>query len=225
MAAVIPAQGTIPCVKLVVDGLKATTADCALLAPPMIEEVNKQPELLDFLVENLEFLFFAGGDVAKNHGDFVASRLPCFPAYAGTDIGLPPHLRTSVAWDAENWKHIEFHPEAGFEFRHSNDDVYEMVIVRKPKTQFPFTIFSDQKEYRNGDLFSPHPTRPNLWSYRGRSDDIVVFLTGEKTNPVSMEQHVARHPKVAAALVVGAQRFQASMILELSYPESESNPR
>ena len=226
VAAVLPVQGALPTVQLVADGLKATCVDCALLAPPMIEELNQEPELLNFFGDNLEFLFFAGGDISKKHGDFVNSRLPCFPAYAGTDIGLPPQLRTTGPWRSEDWKYIKFHPAAGLKFCHVNDDIYEVVIARnakETKVQFVFTILPELMEYRNGDLFSPHPEIPNLWQYRGRNDDIVVFLTGEKTNPVTMEQHIARHSEIKAALVVGTQRFQAALILELANSGKELN--
>lgn len=54
-----------------------------------------------------------------------------------------------------------------------------------------------------------------MWRWRARADDIIVFLTGEKTNPISMEQHiVASNPELSGSLVVGAQRFQAALLLE-----------
>jgi hypothetical protein len=41
-----------------------------------------------------------------------------------------------------------------------------------------------------------------------------VFLNGEKTNPISFEQEVARHPAVQAALVAGSQRLEACLLVE-----------
>lgn len=53
------------------------------------------------------------------------------------------------------------------------------------------------------------------WAWRGRADDIIVFLNGEKTNPVSMEQHiVAQNRELASALVIGNQRFQPALLIE-----------
>lgn len=43
------------------------------------------------------------------------------------------------------------------------------------------------EEYRTKDLFELHPQIPNLWRWCARSDEIIVFLNGEKTNPISME--------------------------------------
>jgi long-subunit acyl-CoA synthetase (AMP-forming) len=63
-----------------------------------------------------------------------------------------------------------------------------------------------------------------MWAWCARADDIIVFLNGEKTNPISMEQHiVARNPEtILSAIVVGAQRFQAALLLE---PSSNAVPQ
>lgn len=54
-------------------------------------------------------------------------------------------------------------------------------------------------------------------------DDVIVFLNGEKTNPVSMEQHIiASNAEISGALVAGAQRFEASLLIELSPDYLES---
>ena len=120
----------------------------------------------------------------------------------------------------QDWKYVEFHPDMGLELRHVTDDVYESYVVRDPKKeeqQPAFTIFPNIQEYSSHDLFVPHPSKdkPNLWNWHARADDIIVFLNGEKTNPVTTEQRViACSPTVAAALVVGAQRFQAALLIE-----------
>lgn len=88
---------------------------------------------------------------------------------------------------------------------------------RLRELQPAFTIFPNIQEYASRDLFARHPSedKKDLWSWQARADDIIVFLNGEKTNPNSMEQHiVARNPDISAALVVGAQRFQAALLVE-----------
>lgn len=43
----------------------------------------------------------------------------------------------------------------------------------------------------------------------------LVFLNGEKTNPVLMEHHIVAHaPELSATVVLGAQRFQAALLVE-----------
>lgn len=85
---------------------------------------------------------------------------------------------------------------------------------------------SPSGEYRTKDLFQPHPSIPDAWCWRARADDIIVFLNGEKTNPVSMEQYlVARMPGVVAgALVFGTRRFQAALLIELAASQVAGEP-
>ncbi|KAI1298564.1 male sterility protein-domain-containing protein [Xylaria venustula] len=70
-------------------------------------------------------------------------------------------------------------------------------------------------EFRTRDLFEPHPTVADAWCWRARTDDIIVFLNGEKTSPVTMEQNVvAGSSELTGAIVVGSQRFQTALLVE-----------
>lgn len=117
----------------------------------------------------------------------------------------------------EDWAFHRFSPVLGADFRRVNEDQYEMVMVRDPKYQLFQTIFStfpELDEFPTKDLWSPHPSKPNLWSYRGRKDDLIIFSNGEKINPSSIEGAVTSHPQVAGALVLGTGRFQAGLLIE-----------
>lgn len=125
-------------------------------------------------------------------------------------MGVPPAIRPEVAWPREDWKYVNVHPDTGVEFEHRSDDLRELCIVRNKEFeswQPVFKLYPDLQTFPSGDLFSPHPSKPGLWKHRGRTDDIIVFLTGEKTNPTSMEECVSSHLEVRAALVTGAQRL------------------
>jgi len=65
------------------------------------------------------------------------------------------------------------------------------------------------------DLFRRHPSLPDLWTHASRSDDVTIFLNGEKTNPIIFESHISKHPEVSAALMFGSQRFEAGLLIEL----------
>jgi nucleoside-diphosphate-sugar epimerase len=111
------------------------------------------------------------------------------------------------------------------EFHQASGDEYEAIVMRHPepeKEQPVFKVFPERTEYRTGDLYTRHTSKPDLWLYRGRGDDIIVFLTGEKTNPISMEEAIARHPEVRSVLVLGTLRFQAALLVELATDEKLS---
>lgn len=124
---------------------------------------------------------------------------------------LPSELLPSEASGRTLWRYIQFHPCVGAIFDKTVDGIYELVVRREKAltdVQPCFTVpgIEQLEEYRTKDLFEPHPNIPNLWCWRARSDDIIVFLNGEKPNPIFMEQHIiASNPEVSGALVIGAQ--------------------
>ena len=215
---IYPLSGAIPTAQLLVDGLRHTKADVALVSPPIAAEISKSPSMLDFIVDNLDTLLYAGGDVPQTFGTPITSRMKFLNVYGSSELANIPALRPEGTWPKDDWKYIHFHPDTGLEFHHSSEDVYELCMVRDPRMeghQPVFKLYPHLQEFQSGDLFSPHPTKPDLWMHRGRADDIIVFLTGEKTNPISMEDHITSHPEVRAVLVAGAQKIQAALLVEL----------
>jgi acyl-coenzyme A synthetase/AMP-(fatty) acid ligase len=198
--------------------LKQTTADAALVSPPICAELAKDPELLEFVASRIETIIYSGGDVPAGFGNPIGSKLQFLNIYGSSEMGNPPLLRAAGPFPRMDWKYIHLHPSLGFEFESVGDDnLFELCQARHPdkeKYQPLFKLYPELDFFRTGDLFSPHPSKPHLWTHRGRADDIIVFLTGEKTNPISMEDHIAGHPEVKAALVAGAQKFQAALLIE-----------
>ncbi|KAI1074775.1 hypothetical protein F5B20DRAFT_573887 [Whalleya microplaca] len=97
------------------------------------------------------------------------------------------------------------------------DNMYRLVIARKgkhPGYQGCFYTFPDIQEYDTKDLYKPHPTVPDNWIYCGRSDDVIVFSSGEKLNPTTIEELIESHPLVKGALVFGSNRFEAGLLVE-----------
>ena len=172
------------------------------------------------VASKLQYLFYTGGSLPQLPGEIVSSRIPLFSGLGSSECSAFPQL-IQVTPDGQQftdtWKYVYIHPSAGVEFRHILDDQYEMVIFKSAthqEAQPVFAVFPELTKYETRDLFTPHPTLPNLWRHRGRRDDIVVFINGEKTNPVSFEQEVSKHPEVRSALVAGNQRFEACLLVE-----------
>lgn len=210
-----------------IDCLKHTHADVAMLTPPMAEEIAKTPAQLEFVSKNLDSIFYAGGDVSQKLGDVLTSKLKFFNHNGSTEMGMYPLLRQEGEWAGEDWRYITPHPAAGLEFRHRFDNVYEAYVVRNPNDDEEQPIFKLQPElheYRVGDLFSPHPSKPGLWAYHARADDMIVFLNGAKIDPIAMEQQVCIHPEVSAALMAGTGRSQVSLLVELVAADQVLSP-
>jgi thioester reductase-like protein len=186
--------------------------------------------LLDYCAANLQTIIYIGGDLPQDLGDRVAAKVYLRCLWGATETGIVPQLLPSKLLPSEAssqnlWRYVQFHPCVGAVFDKTTDEIYELVVRRKnalTDMQPCFTVPGMQQleEYRTKDLFEPHTEIQDLWCWRARSDDIIVFLNGEKTNPISMEQHImASNPEVSGTLVIGAQRFQAALLIE---PASES---
>ncbi|KAI0554221.1 putative NRPS-like enzyme [Xylaria curta] len=220
---VIPsAAGAIVTAHGLVDALKKTAAHVAVMVPSIVAEIAQNPELLDYCADNLELILYIGGDLPQAVGDTVASRIPLRCWWGASEVGMPQQLIVPEL-DQSGWHYIRFHPCAGATFDKVSGGLYELVISRNDAiidTQTTFTIgsFGSLTEYRTRDLFEPHPKVPNTWRWRARADDIIVFLNGEKSNPVSMEQYIvaSNSDVISGAIVIGAQRFQAALIIDPS---------
>ncbi|KAK2603194.1 hypothetical protein N8I77_009668 [Diaporthe amygdali] len=200
------------------DALTQTPADVAVLVPSVVAELAQNPALLDYCAARLELILYIGGDLPQAIGDIVAAKIPLRCWWGASEVSIP-HQLVAPGLGPNDWRYIRFHPSVGAVFEKVTEDTYELVIRRgkEPLPQVCFSIRGQQEldEYRTKDLFSPHPTVPDAWCWRARADDIIVFLNGEKTNPVSMEQHVvARNPELGGALVLGTRRFQAALLIE-----------
>ncbi|KAF2491843.1 putative NRPS-like enzyme [Lophium mytilinum] len=204
---VYPLPGPPPTTAAFIDAINNAVIDWAFLPPVVIDELGKDPELLEAVASKL-----------KSSGDAVAARMPLYQVMVSSECATFPLVKRGHDEDGHDWNYIQVHPSVQAEFRHRFEDLHELIVVRTSENesyQPVFLHFPDLKEYETRDLFTPHPTKPGLWTHRSRVDDVIVFLNGEKTNPVSFEHEVAKHPEVGAALVAGQQRFEASLLVEL----------
>jgi thioester reductase-like protein len=226
---ILPTAAGLPTASALVEALKQTPMDMAALVPSIVQELAQEPKLLEFCAQNLEYCFYMGGDLPQAIGDTVAAKIKLYNHYGSSEVGLlTPIYALNNRDRLKDWRYIQFHPDLSFDFRQATDTEYELVLAWSPESEkylMPFNIFPGLKEFHTHDLFvrHPDPNKSDLWRWSSRSDDVIVFLNGEKTNPVSMEQHItAANPGVTGVLVAGAQRFQASLIVE--HGGKELNP-
>lgn len=186
------------------------------LAPTIVEDIVNTPEYFENL-KRLDYVMYGGGPLSKEAGDLVSQKTAVISLMGSSETMLLP----TVISGKEDWQYYAFSPCMGAEFRHHWENLYEMVIVRKAgfgHSQAIFYTFPDLQEYSMKDVYSKHPGKPGLWLYRGRSDDVIVFSTGEKINPLTMEGVIGIHPDVSSALVVGQGRFQSALLIEAKRP-------
>ena len=213
----LPLTGVIPTAAGVVTALRHTTTDLIFVPPTILEELYHNTELLDEVCSKARYFVYAGGALPNHIGEELSARTKIMSMYGTSELGETPLMIPAQEWPRSAWKYLHFHNCFGAEFRPHSGNLYELVMKRGPTVvqfQPPFSVFPDLQEFSTRDLFSPHPTIPDLWAYEGRSDDLIVFLTGLKTNPLAFEQIVGNHPEVRTALMAGNKRLQPALVVE-----------
>ncbi|MCJ1362978.1 hypothetical protein MMC16_002084 [Acarospora aff. strigata] len=176
-------------------------------------ELVKEPLWLDNL-RRLDYLTWSGGTLAQNTGDLISTKTRLFGLFGSTECGyLPAELPAP-----EDWPYYKYSSVLRHEFRHSGDDLYELVIIRNPDERDPFqaifATFPDLQEYSMRDLYLPHPTKEGWWRSCGRVDDVIAFADARKLNPTRLEAAIEAHPAIAAALICGQGQLQPALLLQ-----------
>ncbi|KAF4627460.1 hypothetical protein G7Y89_g10695 [Cudoniella acicularis] len=206
---VFPPAATFPTAAFVKEGLMHTSVTGVLGGASMVAECARDPELLDFLSTRLTYMSYGGGDVAQAFGDTVSAKLKLYTSHGSSELGSFPGLRRRGVWDPKDWKYFQAHPAAGLQFRPYDEGVYEAFVVRNlnlEEEQPVFKLFPELQEYATKDLFSPHPTKPDTWMYKARSDDMINFSAG-MANPYIMEHAVLDISEVSDAVMVSVQKI------------------
>ncbi|KAK0386750.1 hypothetical protein NLU13_6586 [Sarocladium strictum] len=194
------------------EAIKVSGAECTLLPPSVLEDMAKTPSGLS-LLSTLKFAVYGGGPLHPDIGPKIANVTRLHTLWGSTETLLVPVLIP----DGEEWNYIELDPQVGYTFEHVQENLYQFNIKRVPEfvdVQPVFLMMPDIDEWSTGDLVSPHPTKPNLWSVIGRMDDLIVLSSGEKFNPAPGEAVIRTSPLVSTCILVGRARPQAILLVE-----------
>lgn len=225
-AVILPIPDVPPNGELLLEMLRYRQADWAAAAPLTLEEISKNATLLNEISERLKMVAYSGGSLPKAFGDVIASKIKLTTQIGSSECGPIPTMYRSGYNFERDWNYLQIHPSVGAKFDPLPGDVFELIWERSPECepfQTVFTVYPDLDVYRTKDLFTPHPELPDVWSHASRSDDIIVFLNGEKVNPIGFESSICRHPNISAALMFGYQRFEAGLLIQPSdfaYPHT-----
>ena len=185
-----------------------------ILPPSAVEQLLHEPHSLDFF-KRLEIVCYAGGPLSQGTGNIIGRVTTVCQFYGSTEVGQIRQLLPR----SKDWSYMEFLPKTKLEFRPSGDDAFKLIVLANATTEESVALthnFPEVEEWHTKDLFKPHPTKQDLWRFRGRRDDIVVLSNGEKLNPVPMESQLLGSPMLVGALVTGQNRFQPALLIEMN---------
>ena len=88
------------------------------------------------------------------------------------------------------------------------DNLYEFVYLKGHPALSTSELNDDPLpgSWHSRDVFTPHPSIPDVWKYVTRIDDRVTLLNGEKVLPLPIEGRMREDELVREAAVVGVDR-------------------
>ncbi|QYS95457.1 Transferase family protein [Trichoderma simmonsii] len=214
-------RGVLPNVNLVETLAESAKIDIWSMVPSLVDELGETPEVLSKLSRS-KFICASGGPVSPITAGKVNDTIRVLNL-TGTTEGL---FIGNLVTSREDWFWFCFHPYSGFEFKEIEENTYEHWVHRNehwPLFQGIFHTFPEKESINFKDLYVRHPTKPNLWSFKGRSDDLVVLSNGYKITPLETEAFIATHPAIESCLIFGTGKPQAGLLIELKDPSIKTD--
>jgi thioester reductase-like protein len=211
-----------PSAGLIIDVIEATKPHSGIFPPSILEDMSATDKGIGALGQ-LSSVFFGGAPLAAASGDTICQVTNLVTVIGSTEALF---MCTLLPTEPQEWGYFHWSSITGAVMEPAENELFELVL--KPKdTQYQaiFHTFPEIQEWRTKDLFKQHASKPYLWKYSGRRDDIIVLSNGEKFNPLLTEKLVESHPLVKGALVVGQGQFQAGLLVEPDWSQtSAQNP-
>ena len=83
------------------------------------------------------------------------------------------------------------------------NDLYEFVYLKgHPALSASNSNVPAPGSWHSKDVFTPHPSIPDIWKYVTRIDDRITLVNGEKVLPLPIEGRIREDPLVREAAVV-----------------------
>ncbi|KAJ8516174.1 hypothetical protein ONZ45_g6511 [Pleurotus djamor] len=95
------------------------------------------------------------------------------------------------------------------------DNVYQVHMAPDDVRLAPNTIRDGASTWNTGDVVEESPAGSGWYRLLYRDDDILVHVSGEKTNPVPMEIACRDHKLIDSVAVIGHQRRVTAAIVQL----------
>ncbi|KAH6957909.1 hypothetical protein BKA56DRAFT_501784 [Ilyonectria sp. MPI-CAGE-AT-0026] len=216
MHCILGPVGVIPNMGLIESLVDHGEIDVWSMVPSLVDELGETPDVLTKF-KSAKFICASGGPISPISSAKVNDVVRVLNL-TGTTEGL---FIGNLWVDREDYFYFAFHPYSGFEFKEIEPGVYEHWMHRDDELslfQGIFHTFPDKHDINIKDLYVKHPTKPGLWAYKGRSDDLVVLSNGYKISPLDTEAFITTHPAISGCLVVGTAKPQAALLIELKDP-------
>ncbi|CAG8801759.1 22500_t:CDS:2 [Gigaspora margarita] len=223
--------GSIPLANEVLNSLNQSKANVLYTIPSIVEQIHKNyPDEIK-LLSKLRAVYSSGAALSNVGEQLINSGVKIQTIYGSTEIGVVMNsIKDSSSSNVSNipWNAMRFLiPENDIRLIERNDilDGAKELIVKKGASTIANVIgTTDDDYYRVGDLFIETPKNSGYYILLGRVDDIIVHTTGEKTNPVPIENTILLNQFVKHVVVIGNNKPLNCLLIELDYESIKNIP-
>ncbi|KAI0124280.1 hypothetical protein BJ170DRAFT_686642 [Xylariales sp. AK1849] len=206
---------------LVEEILEKVQPDGALYVPSTLRDLCQSERSLE-LVKKHKFIVYAGAPLDEWVGDLLCTELDLLVVVGSTESSLWPLQKLD---DPKEWRYYSVDKRLGHRLEHFKDDMYEVVVDKKPeyrRFQGIFLMCPELGVHHTADLYTPHPSKPGLIRYRGRKDDFFKLTWLTKVRANDMESALTLDRKIVEAMVGGDGKPAPFVIIQLA--ENNENP-
>ncbi|CAF2957194.1 unnamed protein product [Rotaria sp. Silwood2] len=178
-------------------------------------------------LEKLKFVMYGGaGCPDELCRTLVDNGVVLISAYGATETGMI--LVTNIKPYNKKWKFMQLSDLRKtflrIETPQNAQNPNEKIIVHLPNDPFLAENVSNSSDgcYTTGDIFLEDPPNSGQYVIVGRQDDTLVHITGEKTNPLPMENIIRQSPLIKQVAIIGHNQFCTAALIQLNVEEASN---
>ncbi|KAE9392373.1 acetyl-CoA synthetase-like protein [Gymnopus androsaceus JB14] len=218
----------------VVNSLRLGNVNSCVMVPSLLEQValclrdtqaSTTSNHLDVLLK-LRILLVGGAHCPDHLAEYLVSNgVNLRYVYGSTEAGhmmVGSHER-QVHGDSTSWKLLKPMPHTSLIFKPVTKDdsfggrnLYEVRMSPRDARLAPGVLAPGQESWNTGDVVEEVPPGSGWYKLLFREDDILVHDSGEKTNPIAMEESTRSCEIIDRMVVVGHRRPVNAAIIQLN---------
>ncbi|GJJ06383.1 hypothetical protein Clacol_000574 [Clathrus columnatus] len=136
--------------------------------------------------------------------------------FAATEFSCASKLEVETPSEGPDWWRFADYAHQILIPQPEEPGIYEVALRRSPYYAISVTNteIDGYSYYLTSDLVEEHPKTHGLYRVTGRVDDQLMLSTGEKTNPLPIEDVIMKDPNVEWAIMFGRGRLTNGILIQ-----------
>ncbi|KAJ0356303.1 hypothetical protein COL154_005506 [Colletotrichum chrysophilum] len=163
---------------------------------------------------NVKLVLFGGSSCPDDLGDLLVSKgVYLVGNYGCTEIGRIMNSVRPAGDKAWNYMRPLAVAKPYILMDEISPGIFECVCLDGWPSKSTNNSNDPPNSFRTRDLFTRHPTQPDMWKYISRLDDRFTLINGEKVLPIPIEGRIRLEQIVKEAIVFGEQRDYPGVLI------------